>query len=121
MTAYWDPELETMPWAELRRWQAGQAGAWLAALPGRSRFHQDKLAGARLPERPTDPGFLPDLPFTTKEELRVSQQEGQPGEPFGRHQGVPLVDVTQMLSSSGTTGDPLNFALPRAAGCCRNA
>jgi phenylacetate-coenzyme A ligase PaaK-like adenylate-forming protein len=114
MTAYWDPELETMPWAELRRWQAGQAGAWLAALPGRSRFHQDKLAGARLPERPTDPGFLPDLPFTTKEELRVSQQEGQPGEPFGRHQGVPLVDVTQMLSSSGTTGDPLSFALTAA-------
>jgi phenylacetate-coenzyme A ligase PaaK-like adenylate-forming protein len=114
MTAYWDPELETMPWAELRRWQAGQAGAWLAALPGRSRFHQDKLAGARLPERPTDPGFLPDLPFTTKEELRISQQEGQPGEPFGRHQGVPLVDVTQMLSSSGTTGDPLSFALTAA-------
>jgi phenylacetate-coenzyme A ligase PaaK-like adenylate-forming protein len=114
MTAYWDAELETMPWEELRRWQAGQAGTWLAALPGRSRFHRDKLSGARLPERPADPGFLADLPFTTKEELRVSQQEGRPGEPFGRHQGVPLAGVTQVLSSSGTTGDPLNFALTAA-------
>jgi phenylacetate-CoA ligase/benzoylacetate-CoA ligase len=114
MTAYWDAELETMPWEQLRRWQAGQAGAWLAALPGRSRFHRDKLSGARLPERPTDPGFLADLPFTTKEELRVSQRERRPGEPFGRHQGVPLADITQVLSSSGTTGDPLNFALTAA-------
>jgi phenylacetate-coenzyme A ligase PaaK-like adenylate-forming protein len=114
MKAYWDPELETMPWEELLRWQARQAGPWLAALPGRSWFHRDKLAGARVPERAAGPGFLADLPYTTKEELRASQQEGRPGEPFGRHQGVPLTSVTQVLSSSGTTGDPLNFALTQA-------
>ena len=41
MKAYWDPELETMPWEDLLRWQAGQAGPWLAALPERSRFHRE--------------------------------------------------------------------------------
>jgi phenylacetate-coenzyme A ligase PaaK-like adenylate-forming protein len=114
MKAYWDPELETMPWEELLRWQAGQVASWLAALPGRSRFHREKLAGARLPAPAADPGFLADLPFTTKEELRASQEDAGPGEPFGRHQGVPLSSVTQVLSSSGTTGDPLSFALTAA-------
>jgi phenylacetate-coenzyme A ligase PaaK-like adenylate-forming protein len=114
MKAYWDPELETMPWEELLRWQAGQAGPWLAALPERSRFHREKLAGARVPEWVADPGFLADLPFTTKDEIRASQEDAGPGEPFGRHQAVPLSSVTQVLSSSGTTGDPLNFALTAA-------
>ena len=114
MKAYWDPELETMPWEELLRWQAGQAGPWLAALPERSRFHREKLAGTRVPEWVADPGFLADLPFTTKDEIRASQEDAGPGEPFGRHQAVPLSSVTQVLSSSGTTGDPLNFALTAA-------
>ena len=114
MKAYWDPELETMPWEELLRWQAGQAGPWLAALPERWRFHRERLAGARVPEWVADPGFLADLPFTTKDEIRASQEDAGPGKPFGRHQGVPLSGVIQVLSSSGTTGDPLNFALTAA-------
>jgi benzoylacetate-CoA ligase len=103
-----------MPWDEVLRWQAGQLAPWLAALPERSRFHRDKLAGARPPARAAGPGLLADLPFTTKEEIRASQQEGRPGEPFGRHQGVPLSSVVQVLSSSGTTGDPVSYALTTA-------
>jgi benzoylacetate-CoA ligase len=114
MSAYWDAELETMPWGEVLRWQAGRLAPWLAALPARSRFHLDKLAAARPPAKAADLGFLADLPFTTKEEIRASQQEGRPGEPFGRHQGVPLASVVQVLSSSGTTGDPVSYALTAA-------
>ena len=105
---YWDPELETMPWDAVLRWQAGQLAGWLKALPARSAFHRDKLAGA-----PAD-APLADLPFTDKDEIRVSQNDPPRGEPFGRHQGVPLADVVQVLSSSGTTGDPVNFALTTA-------
>jgi phenylacetate-CoA ligase/benzoylacetate-CoA ligase len=108
VTAVWDAELETMPWDEVLRWQAGQLRQWVEALPARSPFHRDKLAG--LPARAP----LADLPFTTKDEIRASQSESRPGEPFGRHQGVPLREVVQVLSSSGTTGDPVNFALTRA-------
>src|SRR6266540_1628401 len=111
---YWDPELETAPWKEVLRWQAALVVPFLRALPGRSAFHRTLLGRARLPERATGLGFLADLPFTTKDEIRRSQAERRPGEPFGRHQGVPLSAVVQTLSSSGTTGEPVIFALTGA-------
>lgn len=111
---YWDAELETMPWPEMLSWQANRIGPWLKTLPDRSPFHRDKLSGIGLRTKPGDLGFLADLPFTTKDEIRVSQEEQRPGEPFGRHQGVPLAAVVQALFSSGTTGDPVSFALTAA-------
>ena len=32
MAEYWNAELETMPWADVERWQAGQVTAMLPAL-----------------------------------------------------------------------------------------
>lgn len=113
-TTYWDAELETMPWPEVLRWQADRIGPWLETLPERSPFHRDKLSGIDLRAKSSDSGSLADLPFTTKDEIRVSQEEQRPGEPFGRHQGVPLAAVVQALFSSGTTGDPVSFALSAA-------
>jgi phenylacetate-coenzyme A ligase PaaK-like adenylate-forming protein len=112
--AYWDPELETVPWRQVLGWQAARVAPFLQALPGRSAFHRDLLGRARLPRQATDLGFLADLPFTTKDEIRRSQEQGAPGEPLGRHQGVPLSAVVQTLSSSGTTGDPVTYALTAA-------
>src|SRR6266487_419638 len=111
---YWDPELETAPWKEVLNWQAALVVPFLRALPGRSAFHRTLLGRARLPEHAADLDFLADLPFTTKDEIRRSQAERRPGEPFGRHQGVPLSAVVQILSSSGTTGEPVIFALTGA-------
>jgi phenylacetate-CoA ligase/benzoylacetate-CoA ligase len=109
--AYWDPELETATWKEVLGWQAARVAPFLQALPRRSAFHRDLLGRARLPGHATDLRWLADLPFTTKEDIRRSQEQGRPGEPLGRHQGVPLSAVVQTLSSSGTTGDPVTFAL----------
>ena len=39
MTDYWNPELETLPWAEVERWQAGQVTQMLPALRQRSRLY----------------------------------------------------------------------------------
>ena len=111
MDGYWDAELETMPWHEVLRWQAREMAPWLADLPARSPFHRNKLAGARLPEQPTDLDFLRDLPFTTKSEVRAAQNQRRPGEPFGPHQAAPLENIVQVLTSSGTTGEPVSFAL----------
>jgi phenylacetate-coenzyme A ligase PaaK-like adenylate-forming protein len=110
---YWDPELETMPWGEVLRWQAARAVPFVRALPGRSEFHR-ALPGAvagPVAGGATSLEFLADLPFTTKDDIRRSQAERRPGQPFGRHQGVPLAEVVQTLSSSGTTGEPVIFAL----------
>jgi phenylacetate-CoA ligase/benzoylacetate-CoA ligase len=112
--AYWDPELETAPWEEVLGWQAARVAPFLRALPGRSAFHRTLLGRARLPANPSDLAFLGDLPFTTKDDIRDSQEGRRPGEPFGRHQGVPLSEVVQTLSSSGTTGEPVAFALTAA-------
>src|SRR5260370_8384799 len=109
---YWDPELETAPWEEVLRWQAALVVPFVRTLPERSAFHRSLLGRTRLPETAADLDFLAGLPFTTKDEIRRSQAERRPGEPFGRHQGVPLSAVVQTLPSSGTTGQPATFALP---------
>jgi benzoylacetate-CoA ligase len=113
---YWDPELETMPWKEVLHWQAARAVPYVHALPVRSAFHRALLGrSARLSaEDAASLEFLADLPFTTKDDIRRSQAERRPGEPFGRHQGVPLPEVVQTLSSSGTTGEPVIYALTAA-------
>src|SRR6202050_1755241 len=111
---YWDAGVETAPWKDVLSWQAAQAMPFVRALPTRSAFHRTLLGRTRLPERAADLEFLADLPFTTKDEIRRSQAERRPGEPFGRHQGVPLPAVVQTISSSGTTGEPVLFALTDA-------
>ena len=52
--------------------------AQLAYLEAASPFYRDRLYGVR--EHVSEPGDLPRLPFTTKEELRDGQR-AQP--PFG--------------------------------------
>jgi phenylacetate-coenzyme A ligase PaaK-like adenylate-forming protein len=111
VVAYWDAALETMPWHEVQSWQAEQLGPFLAALVDRSEFHREVLAGSSIPTVLTDLAPLADLPTTSKDQVRSSQADRAPKRPFGRHQGAPLDDIVQTLSSSGTTGDPVYFAL----------
>jgi phenylacetate-coenzyme A ligase PaaK-like adenylate-forming protein len=108
---YWDAALETMPWHEVQAWQAERLAPFLVALPGRSDFHRDVLAGTAIPTVLTNLAPLADLPTTSKDQVRASQADRAPQRPFGRHQGAPLEDIVQTLSSSGTTGDPVFFAL----------
>jgi phenylacetate-coenzyme A ligase PaaK-like adenylate-forming protein len=112
---FWDEELETAPWPEVEAWQARRVADFADGLRTRSAFHKDRLASAARPHgEPGSLEFLADLPFTTKEEVRRSQDEQAPGEPFGRHQCVPLSQVVQVISSSGTTGTPLFYAVTAA-------
>lgn len=110
---YWDEELETLPWQDVQAWQAERIGPWLQGLAARSSFHADLLRDADVPVSLSSLDALSDLPMTAKDDVRRSQADRAPGRPFGRHQAVPLTDVVQALSSSGTTGDPVFFALTR--------
>jgi phenylacetate-coenzyme A ligase PaaK-like adenylate-forming protein len=113
--AYWDEELETAPWRDVVAWQAARTAGFVEDLRSRSDFHKDRLHSADGPHStPATLAFLADLPFTTKEDVRRSLDEQVPGEPFGRHQAVPLREVVQAVSSSGTTGLPLYYALTAA-------
>ena len=123
---YWDEELETAPWRDVEAWQAARLVSFLDGLRARSDFHKGRVdtrglhqppprhTAARPSGTPRTLEFLADLAFTTKDEMRRSQNEQLPGEPFGRHQAVPLPEIVQVVSSSGTTGNPLYYALTAA-------
>src|SRR5262249_46192453 len=120
---YWDRDFETRPWAWIESWQAQQLAAMLDTLPQRSELYRDLLAGAgrriglraswvargRLPTI----DMLDSVPFTTKDALRQAQEQNRPGRPLGPQQAVPQEYIVQVVSSAGTTGPPVFFALTR--------
>lgn len=113
MPLYWNPELETLPWSEVERWQAGLIEKSLAGIRVRSEMYRALHAGL-----PSDIhiGALRDLaalPCTTKDQVRAAQDAASDEAPLGLNQGAPLVDIVQILSSSGTTGRPLYYGLTR--------
>jgi phenylacetate-coenzyme A ligase PaaK-like adenylate-forming protein len=112
LSEYWNAELETMAWSDVERWQAGRLAEVLPALWRRSHFY------ARLQGDRSDPHVamrsladLAELPFTLKDDLRAAQQAADADTPFGENQAAPLADIVQAISSSGTTGPPLYYAL----------
>lgn len=112
MTAYWNAELETRPWAEVERWQAAQIESFVQGLPARSAMYARLLADA--PTTVSSFAALSDLPFTMKNDVRGAQDHTSAEHPFGENQGASTRDIVQTLSSSGTTGRPMYYALTAA-------
>jgi phenylacetate-CoA ligase/benzoylacetate-CoA ligase len=110
---YWNEELETLAWSEVERWQAGRIGAALPGLRRRSAMYAELHAGLPAPAPLRSLAGLRDLPFTSKDQIRAAQDAANAAQPFGRNQAAPLADIVQALSSSGTTGRPLYYALTR--------
>jgi phenylacetate-coenzyme A ligase PaaK-like adenylate-forming protein len=111
MAEYWNAQLETMPWADVERWQAQQVTAMLPALRQRSRLYARLHAGVpeNLALRST--ADLAALPFTLKDDLRIAQNAASEVAPLGDNQAVMRADLVQAISSSGTTGRPLYYGL----------
>ncbi|MGH8517991.1 MAG: phenylacetate--CoA ligase family protein, partial [Panacagrimonas sp.] len=112
MTGYWNAELETRPWAEVERWQVAQIEAFVQGLPARSKMYARLLAGAPKTLRGFD--ALSELPFTMKSDVRGAQDRTSVEHPFGDNQGASTREIVQTLSSSGTTGRPMYYALTAA-------
>ncbi len=111
MTEYWNPELETLPWAEVEHWQAGQVTQMLPALRQRSRLYARLHASVPDSLAVRAAADLAALPFTLKDDLRVAQEAASEAEPLGENQAAPRDDIVQAISSSGTTGRPLYYGL----------
>ncbi len=109
--AYWNESLETRPWAEVERWQVQQITSMLPALRQRSAMYAELHAD--LPGTLTlgDLADLQILPFTMKDHIRSAQDQATAAMPFGANQAMPLEKIVQGISSSGTTGQPLYYAL----------
>ncbi|MBT4523004.1 MAG: hypothetical protein HOC23_23630 [Halieaceae bacterium] len=109
---YWNKELETLPWAELEQWQTGQITDFVSSLVGRSIMYDGLLEGiAHRPLR--DINDLARLPFTTKLDLRNAVTDCATDLTFGNNQSALSEDIVQAVSSSGTTGAPMYYALTR--------
>jgi phenylacetate-coenzyme A ligase PaaK-like adenylate-forming protein len=111
---YWNEALETLPWSDVLAWQAGQITPFLAALPARSPMYRRLHARVAADLRIRSLDDLQALPFTVKDDIRAAQDEASEGMPLGANQGVPTDEIVQVLSSSGTTGAPLYYALTAA-------
>lgn len=108
---YWNEELETRPWHEVERWQAGEIARALPAIRARSAMYRELHAGLSADPQFRELSELAQLPFTLKDQVRAAQDAASNEQPFGLNQGAPLTDIVQAVSSSGTTGQPLYYAL----------
>jgi phenylacetate-CoA ligase len=105
------PEIEEMAPARVRRLQEQKLRAQLAYVWERSPFYREKLSEAGLAT--DDIRTIDDLahvPFTTKDELRVSQAARPP---LGAHAAAAMRDVVRIHASSGTTGRPSYLGVTR--------
>jgi phenylacetate-CoA ligase len=108
---YLDRKIETARPRELQKLQQVQLAHQLDYLFARSVFYQEKFRSAGIRRRDYRKlGDLARFPFTTKQELRESQ-EGLP--PLGRHIAADWRRVIRVHSSTGTTGKPSFVGITR--------
>ncbi len=105
------PELETMPRDKLLDYQLNLFRKQVAYLYERSPMYKRKFDEARV--RPQDIRTLEDVrkvPFTTKEELRQSQEQYPP---YGDFLCVPPEEGVRVFQTTGTTGIPVRSLLSK--------
>ena len=95
----WDPEYECMPREEIGQLQLERLQATLNRVYKNVTCYRNKFKELGIvPEDVQSLADLSQLPFTTKEDLRLNY-------PYGMF-AVPLREVVRIHSSSGTTGKP---------------
>jgi phenylacetate-CoA ligase len=103
---YFDEEYETMPRPQLEALQLERLRETVALAYERSPLVRARWQAARVtPEdvRSVD-DFREKVPFIDKESLRRFRDER--GDPYGGILCVPPNELTAVMSTSGTTGDP---------------
>lgn len=107
----WKPELETMPRDKLLEYQLDLFRKQMAYVYERAPFYRKKFddAGVR-PEHIKKLDDVRKVPFTTKEELRKSQ-ENYP--PYGDFLCIPPEEGVRVFQTTGTTGIPVRSLLSK--------
>ncbi len=109
---FWNPEMETLSPEGLERLETDALKAQLTYVYEHSSFYRHKFEGAGVhPGTFSDRADLSAYPFTTKEELRQTQ-EAKGG--LGGHQCASMTDIVRIQGTSGTTGRPLLVGLTAA-------
>ncbi len=108
---FWNPEMETISSDELVALETRALKKQLEYVYEKSPFYREKFDLAGL--GPNDFLHREDLekfPFTTKEDLRLTQ-ESIGG--LGGHQCAQMKDIIRIQGTSGTTGRPLFIGLTK--------
>lgn len=99
---YWDEELETMPKEQLKLLEEEKLRKQIDYAYNTSPLYQRKMDEVGLkPEDIKTREDLAKIPFTTKDELRETQEKHTP---FGAHQCANPKDIVRVHGTSGTTG-----------------
>lgn len=102
---HWNPRQETMPLEQMRAYQTKKLKKQLVYLGERSTLYRDKFRASGFdPNALKSIEDLVNLPFTTKLELRDSQEAAPP---FGTHQAAAMEEIIRITSTAGTTGKPV--------------
>lgn len=101
----WDPEVQTLPREELVALQQERLDHVMERVFERPvSFFVGKLALAGFgPGDRVRLEDLPNVPYTVKDELRVSEAESPP---FGDYRGARLSDCVRVGATGGTSGNP---------------
>lgn len=108
--AIFQPAVETRDPAAQRALDDAAWRAQLRYLFERSPFYAAKFRAAGFGDAAACGGLeeLPRLPFTGKDEIRLSQAAHPP---FGAHLAADPAGLVRVYSTSGTTGDPCYMPL----------
>jgi phenylacetate-CoA ligase len=105
---HFDPEFETLPPASIRQLQEERWQSQWQYLGRHSRFYREKFGDLFAKDVSLD--GLQGLPFTEKDDLRISQEISYP---MGEYVACEEKDVARLHRTSGTTGRPLILANSR--------
>lgn len=103
--ALFDEEFETLPPKRVRTHQDALWSAQWNYVRSMSAFYRSRLS--RWIDRDVTLDGLQDLPFTEKDDLRISQETVSP---FGDYVACGEATVSRLHRTSGTTGRPLILA-----------
>lgn len=108
---FWDPEIETMTAADLRRLEAERLVGQVAYVYRASAFYREVLDRAGIdPAGVTSHEVLAAVPLTEKADLADGQRQG---ELIGPHQAAEAKDIVRVVATGGTTSRPFRLAWTR--------
>src|ERR1700692_193094 len=102
---YFDEQFETLPLQEVRKLQDSLWATQWDYVRSMSPFYREKFSHRIDREITLD--SLQELPFTEKDELRISQENASP---FGDYATCSEESIARLHRTSGTTGRPLILA-----------
>ncbi|MDY6794681.1 MAG: AMP-binding protein [Actinomycetota bacterium] len=106
---YWNPEVETMAPDRLRELESEVLARQARYVYENSPFYRERFSRAGVsPGDIESRDDLARLPFTTKDDLRVTQAEDGG---LGGHRCAPVESIVRIQGTSGTTGRPLYVGL----------